>query len=261
MKLDTEWGELSTVDEGAGRPVLLLHPLAQCGELWRPVIDELAPRARVLAPDARGHGASTWNGSAFSIDELAEDVAGLIKEVGGGPVAMAGMSMGGCVAIALAATHPELVSRLVLADTTACYGPNRVERWEQRATDAVTKPRREQLAFQLDRWFSAEFQRSDPAEVTRAAELFVATDSSAHAQACRALGGFDGRPVLSSISCPTLVLVGAHDYATPPDLARTLADGIGHAAMRVLPGTRHFSVFESPTARQLLTEHLLGGRP
>lgn len=250
----------STIDEGAGNPVVLLHSLAQRGEVWRPLIDELTPSARVLAPDARGHGSTAWDGTPFSIADLAEDVAELIEKRGTGPVALAGMSMGGCVAIQLAATHPELVDRLALADTTACYGENRREAWAERARNAVEKPRRKQTEFQLDRWFSPGFRDSHPDEVERVTDLFVETDSGAHAQACRALGDFDGTELLASIRCPTFVVVGEHDYATPPEMAHALAEGITDSELLVVENARHFALFEFPGARARVAAHLVAGK-
>ncbi|SMC47191.1 alpha/beta fold hydrolase [Kibdelosporangium aridum] len=242
------------IDEGSGQPIVLLHSLAQSGELWRPLIDLLTPHARVLAPDARGHGKSTWDGSPFSIQDLADDVARAVEKIG--PVSVLGMSMGGCVAIALAISHPELVQRLVLADTTASYGPDRKQQWEKRAQAAVGKPRRQQVEFQVDRWFSAGFD--NPAEVERVVELFVQTDSAAHAQACRALGDFDATDELGAISCPTLVVVGEDDQATPPAMAQALADGITGARLVTLAGARHFSLFEKPEALPMAADYLLG---
>ncbi|MCE7010882.1 alpha/beta hydrolase [Kibdelosporangium philippinense] len=232
--------------------IVLLHSLAQSGELWRPLIDILEPHTQVLAPDARGHGKSAWDGTPFTIEDLADDVAALIAE----PVPVLGMSMGGCVAIALAIRHPELVQRLVLADTTASYGPDRKEQWEKRAQAAVAKPRREQVEFQVDRWFSPDFTNS--AEIARVVELFVATDSNAHAQACRALGDFDASDKLGEISCPTLVVVGEDDQATPPAMAAALADGIKGANLVTLGGARHFSLFEKPGALKMVADYLLG---
>lgn len=240
--------------------MVLLHSLAQRGEVWRPLIDELAPRTRVLAPDARGHGSTEWDGSPFSITDLATDVAELIDKLGVGPVSLAGMSMGGCVAIQLAATRPELVDRLVLADTTACYGEDRREAWAQRARNATEKPRREQLGFQLDRWFSPGFRERHPEEAERVSELFLETDSRAHAQACLALGDFDGTDLLPSITATTLVVVGEHDYATPEDMARTLADGVADAELLVVGDARHFSLFEDTAARARVAAHLLAGK-
>jgi 3-oxoadipate enol-lactonase len=226
------------------------------GELWRPLMDRLAEPA--IALDARGHGQSTWDGAAFTIEDLAADAAAVIEERADGPVAVAGMSMGGCVAIALAGTRPELVSRLVLADTTANYGQDRVAVWADRADNALRKPRDKQLSFQLDRWFSPEFVKQEPAEAKRVSELFLATDSRAHAQACLALGGFDGLALLTNITADTLVVVGEHDYATTPAMAQTLADGIPGAQLRIFEKARHFSVFEAPGALDLVAAHLEG---
>jgi 3-oxoadipate enol-lactonase len=245
------------IDEGSGRPVVLLHSLAQSGELWRPLADLLTPQAHVLAPDARGHGESEWDGSPFTIEDLADDVAQLIKAQDAGPVPVLGMSMGGCVAIALAINHPGLVSRLVLADTTASYGPDRRQAWEKRARDAVAKPRRAQTEFQVGRWFSPGFH--DQAEIQRVVDLFVATDSEAHSQACRALGDFDATASLGSIRCPALVVVGEDDQATPLSMAQDLAAGIPGARLLVLANARHFSLFEKPEALPLVADHLLGG--
>jgi 3-oxoadipate enol-lactonase len=225
-------------------------------ELWRPLADKLDDP--VLTMDARGHGESTWDGSPFTIEDLAADAAALIEARADGPVAVGGMSMGGCVAIALAGTRPDLVRRLLLADTTANYGPDRVTAWAERADNAIHKPREKQLAFQVDRWFSPEFADQEPEEVKRVSELFLATDSRAHAQACLALGAFDGLGLLPKITAPTLVVVGEHDYATTPDMARTLARGISSASLTIFSGTRHFSVFEAPGALDQVADFLLG---
>ncbi|HEY7597065.1 MAG TPA: alpha/beta fold hydrolase [Actinophytocola sp.] len=238
--------------------ILLLHSLAMSGELWRPLTGKLEPRARVVAMDARGHGESTWDGSPFTVEDLADDAAALLDELGDGPYAVAGMSMGGCVAVALAGRRPELVNRLVLADTTADYGPDKAQAWAQRAENAVAKPRDKQLELQLDRWFSPDFLEREPAEAKRVADLFLATDSRAHAAACRALGAFDGTALLPAIAADTLVVVGEHDYATPPAMAEALADGIPGAELRVFAGARHLSLFESPGALDLVAAHLLG---
>lgn len=234
--------------------VLLLHSLAMSGQLWRPLADRLD--GPVLAMDARGHGESTWDGSAFTIEDLAADAAALIESRADGPVAVGGMSMGGCVAIALAGSRPELVSKLVLADTTANYGPDRVAAWADRAGKALRVPREKQLAFQRDRWFSPEFVEKEPDEVERVSELFLATDSRAHAQACLALGAFDGLALLPKITAETLVVVGEYDYATPPAMARRLSEGIPDATLKIFDDARHFSLFEAPGALDLVAEFL-----
>ncbi|WP_426246475.1 alpha/beta fold hydrolase [Nocardioides sp. LHG3406-4] len=257
MRIETSWGTLSAIDEGSGPVVVLLHPLAQAGEVWRPLIDELSPHFRVLAPDARGHGQSTWDGEPFTIEDLAADAATLIEEVGG-PAAVLGMSMGGCTAIALAVRRPELVSRLVLADTTADYGPDKQSAWAARAETASNTPREKQLGFQHDRWFSPSFLESDPAEVDRVSQVFLATDSRAHAAASLAMGAYDDSGRLAEVQAPTLILVGDEDYATPPAMAQALHAGIASSTLTVLPETRHLSLLQNRTTWPSIIEHIQG---
>lgn len=219
--------------------VVLLHPLALSGGVWGSFADALP--GPVLTPDARGHGRSSWDGEPFTVEDMAADVASAIEAVG--PVDVVGMSMGASTALVLAASRPDLVRRLVLADGTACYGGDRVETWAERAQRALT-PRHEQLHFQRDRWFSEPFRRNHPDEVERIARIFLATDSTAHAAACRALGTLDATGRLGDVKADTLVLVGEEDYATPPAMARELADGIPSARLRVLEHTRHLSILQ-----------------
>jgi 3-oxoadipate enol-lactonase len=255
MNLRRPWGALHYLDEGSGPLVVLLHPLAMACEIWRPLVDELTPDFRVVAPDARGHGGSTWDGNPFSIPDLADDIAALIEGLGAGSARLAALSMGGCTAVAVAIRHPGLVDSLVLADTTADYGPDKAAAWAERAEKAVAVPREKQLGFQLDRWFSPRFRAEQPAEVERVSRIFTATDSRAHAAACDALGRYDDAPRLSEITASTLVLVGADDYATPPSMAQTLHAGIARSALHVLPETRHLSLVENPHARELARHH------
>ena len=254
--LERPWGECHYLDEGTGPLVVLLHPLAASGEIWRTLIDQLVPNFRVVAPDARGHGNSVWNGEPFTVPQLAEDVAALIEHLDVGPAHVAALSMGGCTAIALAVRHPDLVTRLVLADTTADYGPEKESAWAERADKAVSVQRPQQLAFQVDRWFSPDFVSRDPVEVDRVSQIFVSTDSRAHAAACQALGGYSDADRLAEIVAPTLVLVGEDDYATPPSMAQHLHEGIAGSELHVLADVHHMSLIESTDARKFLLEHL-----
>jgi 3-oxoadipate enol-lactonase len=241
-----------------GTPVLLLHPLALAGSVWDPFARHLATHRQVLAPDARGHGKSSWDGAGFTVEDMAADAAAVIEAAQAGPADVIGMSMGASTALVLAADRPDLVRKLVLADGTACYGPNRESEWAERAQRATGVPRERQLEFQRDRWFAESFRAEHPDEVERVAGIFLATDSPAHAAACRALGALDATDRMADVRADTLVLVGEEDYATPPAMARELAEGIAGARLRVLPGTRHLSLVERPDVWPLVDEHLAG---
>lgn len=244
-ELGRPWGTITADTTGHGDAVVLLHPLAMSRAFWAPAARALAARFHVITVDARGHGDSRWDGTPFSIADLADDVAAVCEELAPDGGYILGMSMGGCVALSLADRRPDLVRGLVLADTTADYGPDKAANWASRAAAAAGTPRRDQLAFQIDRWFSPGFASREPEEVQRVCDIFVSTDSRAHAQACRALGAFDGTGFLPWLQCPALVLVGEHDQATPPAMADALRDGIARAEGRVIPGARHFALIEA----------------
>jgi 3-oxoadipate enol-lactonase len=256
MIVETPRGRLGVRRTGSGgTPVLLLHPLALAGEVWDPLAAYLAHGREVLATDARGHGESDWDGGEFTIDDLAADAAAIIETLGGAPVDVAGLSMGGSTAIVLAATRPDLVRRLVLADTTACYGPDRVATWAKRAEQAENTPRETQLEFQRDRWFTERFRGQQPDEVDRVAGIFVRTDSKAHGAACRAFGAMDSTGKLGDIKAETLVLVGDEDYATPPAMASRIAEGVPSSRLRILESTRHLSLVERRDLWPSIAEH------
>jgi 3-oxoadipate enol-lactonase len=254
--LDMPWGRLAYRRAGSGETLLLLHSLALNGEMWEPILPAFAAGYDVIAVDFRGHGASRWDGAAFSVDDLASDLRVLLDSLGIERCHVLGVSMGGSVATAFAAAHPELVGRLVLCDTTAWYGADAPLVWRERAEAARSGERAKLVPFQVDRWFAESFRRQEPEAVARVVDLFLGTDPSAHAQACRALGALDARADLDAIRAPTWVVTGEEDYATPPAMGSALAEGIGDATFTVWPGVRHLAIFESAELRSAILRHL-----
>ena len=231
---------------GTGPPLVLLHPLALSGAVWGEFADRLAADFDVIAPDARGHGDSTWDGEPFTLDDLGDDVATLLDALGLPAAHVIGMSMGGSTAVSFAGRYPDRATALFLADTTAWYGEQAASAWDKRADDVLTKARERQVPFQVDRWFTEGFRRQNPAEVNRVVGVFLATSSVAHAQACRAFGAMDSRRLLPAITAPVSVVTGEEDYATPPEMGQAIADGVPSGQARVLPALRHMSLVEEP---------------
>jgi pimeloyl-ACP methyl ester carboxylesterase len=98
------------------RPAVVLLPgTGETAEDWDVVAAALQPSRTVYAVNLRGHGPSDWPGE-YSIQAMADDVAGLLRQLDDRPVDLVGHSLGGLVACAVASAHPESVRRLVLED-------------------------------------------------------------------------------------------------------------------------------------------------
>jgi 3-oxoadipate enol-lactonase len=254
--VDGPAGRIAYRRTGSGEPVVLLHPLALSGAVWGDFADRLAGHADVIAADARGHGDSAWDGRPFTVEDLADDLGALLDGLGLDSAHLAGMSMGGSTAVNFAGRHAGRVRTLFLADTTAWYGPEAPQTWDVRARTVLATPRPRQIPFQVDRWFTEAFRQRNTATVNHVVNVFLGTDSAVHAQTCRALGAMDSRPVLAEVTAPTLVLTGAEDYATPPEMGRTIADGVKQGRAETLGALRHLSLIERPALADRVAAHL-----
>jgi len=239
MTLDYQLG-------GSGRLIALAHSLGMSGAIFDAIRPKLEPHGRVLTWDARGHGKSQGPATSWSVEDLAADLRALIKHLGDDQAVIAGLSMGGNTAIAYASAYPDKVDALILADTTAWYGEGAVEAWEQRGHNAETKGLEPVISFNLPRWFSDGYPDAHPQESQKISDILTNGNAASYAAACRALGNFDGRDGLKRITCPTLVMVGAEDPATPPAMAEYLHQNIRNSELHVLEGLRHMTPVEAP---------------
>ncbi len=231
--------------DGAPR-VALIHSLGFDQSMWRDVISHLADQAETLTYDCRGHGKSARGGSVYTIERFADDLAELLEEVDWPHAAIAGCSMGGCVAQAFAARHAEKMSALALIDTTAYYGDRAPAQWRERAENARAKGLAAMAEFQLSRWFSDRFRRENPEWMHIAASVLAGNDAEGYAAACLMLGGIDFRPLLARIAVPTAIIAGQDDYATPVAMSLQLHEAIRDSTLTLIPEARHLTPIERP---------------
>jgi 3-oxoadipate enol-lactonase len=226
--------------------VALIHSLALDGSIWDGVAAELANRVEVLTYDCRGHGRSGRNTVSFTTDLFARDLKELLDHLGWQTAAIAGCSMGGCVAQAFAGMYPSRVSTLGLIDTSAWYGEDAPKNWRERAATARSKGLTDMAEFQTTRWFSDNFRAAHPELVKAAIGIFQANDVDCYAATCIMLGDADLRPYLPAMRMPVAVIVGEEDYATPPAMAEEWHKAISGSTLTILPGARHLSPVECP---------------
>lgn len=165
---------------------------------------------------------------------------------GGRPAAGLGNGYGGFVLLLCALRHPELFDRLVFADCGACFSEPGREAFCGMARVASEKGLPALAETAMRRLFSPAFQAAHPALMAERRAAFLQTDVGVFQNACAALAGLDLRPRLAEVRASALVLVGEHDEATPPAMARELAAGLADARFVMLPDCAHVPQLQAP---------------
>lgn len=240
-------------------PVLVLgSSVGSTRTMWEPQVAVLSRTFRVVRYDHRGHGGSRPAAPPASIDDLGGDVVALLDHLGVARASLGGLSLGGMVAMWVAAHHPERVDRLALVCTAALLGPR--ELWLQRAAAVRTSGMASITDAVLARWFTADWTAHHPDRVARLRAEFEAVEPDAYAGCCEAIADMDLREDLGAVRAPTLVLAGEDDPATPPALAEEIANRVPGARLAVVPQAAHLGNVEQPAAfTALLLAHLTGG--
>ncbi len=238
---------------GAGpETIVFAHGLLWSGEMFAAQVAALASRYRCVTFDFRGQGRSEVTADGYDMDTLARDAAALIEALRLGPVHFAGLSMGGFVALRLAARRPDLLRSVILLETSAQAEP----------AESARKYRR--LAL-VGHWLGfglvaglvmpVMFGRTFLTDPARAAERrlwrkrLVANDRSGIFHAVR--GVIDRDPVLPELDhvrLPALVIVGDEDVATVPAEAERIHQALRGSQLVVIPRAGHSSTIEQPAA-------------
>ena len=246
--------------EGAP-PIVFSHSLGASIAMWEAQMAAFAGPYRCIAFDTRGHGRSApGDDRPITVDDLAEDVVGLLDALGIAKAHFVGLSLGGMIGQALAVRHPERIDRLGLIGTAAEMGVR--ANWETRAATV----RREGYDSFVDgllvpRWFRAEFAGAHPDLVAGFRERMRAIPREAYARCCEVIANLDLVARIAAIRAPTLIVVGAEDPATPVSAAEQMRALIPDAEMVVIPrGADIVAVERADEVNQHLGAFLARGR-
>ncbi len=244
------------VDGPEGAPVLLLaNSLGTTWDMWGPQIPALTARFRVVRYDHRGHGASPCEPGPYRIEDLAGDALGLLDRLGVERASVCGLSLGGMVAMWLAAHAPERVDRLVLCCTSPVLTP--ASQWAERAATVRADGVTGLLDALLGRWFTSRHDRAgDAALVTR---MLAAVQPEGYAGCCEAIASMDLSADLAAIRAETLVVAGAEDPVVPPAAAVGVHERIAGSGLAVIAGAAHLANLEQPDRfTRVVLDHLAG---
>jgi 3-oxoadipate enol-lactonase len=234
--------------QGDGPWVVMSHSLACALGMWAPQIEALKAKYRVLCFDTRGHGGSDAPAGAYTLEQMAEDLYGLLSALGVQRPHFVGLSMGGMIGMTFALAHPGVFRSLVLCDTTSRYPPELRTVWDDRIKTATTKGMEPLVEPTLQRWFTAPFLAQRPAAVERVARMIRSTPPLGYAGCCHAIPSIDLTRRLSSLDCPVQVIVGEQDVGTPVAMAREIHEAAPGSQLVIIPNASHLSNLEQPEA-------------
>ena len=224
----------------AGAPLIVLGPsLGTTTDLWASVVPVLAATHRVLRFDLPGHGFSPRATEAFTIDEVADAVVGLVDSIAVTTFHYAGISFGGAIGLALAVNHPGRLASLAVFCSGAKIGT--FDAWTARAAGVRASGTPSLVAGSAARWFAPDFLGRDPTSGARALNQLLDIDDESYA-----LAVFDHTDALSSIRTPVLCVSGEFDAVTPSAQLQELAASIPGARAVELAGVAHLPSLEQP---------------
>ncbi|OPG04235.1 alpha/beta fold hydrolase [Microbispora sp. GKU 823] len=245
---------------GTGPGLVLVHGTGATGETnWAPLIEAVAGRFTVVAPDLSGSGATVDGGGPIHVEDLVAQVLGAAEHAGLERFHLVGHSLGAVVALAAAGTRPEKALSL-----TAHAGWARTDPWMAFQMDLwirLVRTDRELLArlLQVTAMGDATLRARSPEDFEQAAAAFTASlDGTEEGFARQALADIsvDITELLPRVTAPTLIVSSADDRIVPPHHQRELARLIPHAGLVTVPGG-HGLPFEDPAAfTAVITDHL-----
>jgi pimeloyl-ACP methyl ester carboxylesterase len=217
-------------------PLVLVPGLTCTARLYGPQVAALWPFGQVAVADHRRDS------------DMAVIAARILKDA---PprFALAGLSMGGYIAFAMLRLAPERIARLALLDTSARRDtPEQIAGRNTQIAMAQSGRYGEIPDLSIPRYLNAKHQRDE--RLTGIVRQMIAeTGPEAFVFQLKAIMSRpDSRPMLPSIRCPTLVIVGDADVATPPEVNKEIADGIPSAKLTVIPDSGHLTTLEQPEA-------------
>ena len=231
---------------------MLLHAFMQDASMWDHQVAALSGRYRCLRPDLPGCGLSPAADGEASLDDLARRVWTVLDTAGADRVAIAGASMGGYLALALARVAPERVTGVALVGSRDDPDPPEAApvrlalaaRLRDDGHAVLEAEMEDQVGRLLSPWAAREAHITDPfrgrvrgCDPTSLAALLDAIRERP-----------DARPVTSTLEVPALVVHGDEDRVIPPDEARGMAARLRHGHLETVAGAGHLVGLEAHEA-------------
>ncbi len=225
-----------------GSWLILSHSLACTTRMWDPQVAAFKDRYCILNYDMRGHGKSAAPAGPYTLDMLADDVLGLMKQLGIERATFMGLSIGGMIGQTLALKAPKLFDKMVLADTGHTQPPEAIKQWQERIHIAQTQGMKALVPSTMERWFTPAFRESPAAKAV--AKLIENTPVAGYVGCGQAIMKLNTTARLKDIKLPVLAIAGEADPAAPG--TKYLGENIPGAKLVMLKQAGHIANVEQP---------------
>lgn len=229
---------------GKGPWLTLSHSLAANLEMWDSQLNLLNQHFTVLRYDIRGHGQTQATEGPYSLEQLADDVHGLLQHLGVTRTHWIGLSLGGMIGQVFAIRYPHFIDHAVIADSTGKAAPNAATMWADRAALARTQGMTALAQPTLSRWFTDPYRVKNPTVMAKIGHMIETTSLAGYAGCCAAIGVINNHEGLQQLQTPALILVGDQDQATPPAASEQIHKHWPDSSYVVLKDAAHLSNVE-----------------
>lgn len=238
--------ELAYTDTGIGRPVVLIHGYPFNRSLWDEQVSALTNSYRIIVPDLRGFGDSDASDGSATMNQMAQDIAGLLDHLEISQAAIGGLSMGGYVVLAFYKQFPSRARALILADTRAQADTEEAKQTRaQQAEKALTEGMGGIADAMLPKLLTPETVSKRPEVVKRIRDMMLKTKPEGAAAALRGMAEReDQTQLLPQITISTLIIVGSEDPITPVADSEKMHHAIAGSRLVVLDKAGHVSNIE-----------------
>src|SRR5450631_4512121 len=224
------------------RTLVLVHEMGGSPESWEDVAPRLGESRRVLCYDTRGAGMSQKVRGQLGIDTMADDISALLDALGiAGKVALAGVAVGGAIALHFAARYPERTSAVAVGSPATGIEPERRAAVLERVARLEAAGMAFAVADAMQNGYAPEL-RGDLKRFERYRARWLGNDPASYATIWRMLASLDMQDELTRLRCPVLVIGGSLDRVRPPALTKTTADAIPGARYIEIPTGHYMSV-------------------
>ncbi len=229
-----------------GAPLLMFcNSLMADLSMWDRIASQLEDDWRLLRYDMRGHGGTDAPPGDYSVSDLAQDAIDLLDYLHLGDVHLVGISLGGMVALQMAAQQPQRFASLTLGDTGTRLPKEARDAWGARSQQARAQGLGAIAEATLSRWFLPEFLQHEPDAVQAVRRMLLSVQPGGYAGCAAAIRDLDIDDIPERIELRTLFLQGRQDAAWPEAGARELAERL-NAQLRFVEDAGHIPCIEQP---------------